>query len=183
MFRHGHWIYADSKDGLPSVPCLLVLLLFVVFLSICSTFVTENQLQVSNKLMEHGTNGTTCHQEHLGLNEEAIAGRSKLYQGIDDEDQTMTNRDIIMVSVAIECEAVAQCMWHVFVKRFMMIQGPVCSFVYLKKEEMNNINYDDSTLCMQNKYWVVLNFAKNLKPATGTTGRCIPDVLWGRTKP
>ena len=36
-------------------------------------------------------------------------------------DQTMTNRGIIMVSEAIECEAVAQCMLHVFVKRFMMI--------------------------------------------------------------
>jgi len=68
MFRHGHWIYAD-RQGLPSVPCLLVLLPFVVFLSIRSPFVTENQLQVSNKLMEHGTNGTTCHQEHLRLNE------------------------------------------------------------------------------------------------------------------
>ena len=65
MFRHGHWIYADGQ-GLPSVPFLLVLLPFVVlFLSIRSPFVTENQLQVSNKLMEHGTNGTTCHQEHL----------------------------------------------------------------------------------------------------------------------
>lgn len=75
MFRHGHWIYADGQ-GLPSVPCLLVLLPFVVFLSIRSPFVTENQLQVSNKLMEHGTNGTTCHQEHLRLNEDGIAGRS-----------------------------------------------------------------------------------------------------------
>ena len=75
MFRHGHWIYAD-RQGLPSVPCLLVLLPFVVFLSIRSPFITENQLQVSNKLMEHGTNGTTCHQEHLRLNEDGIAGRS-----------------------------------------------------------------------------------------------------------
>ena len=75
MFRHGHWIYADGQ-GLPSVPCLLVLLPFVVFLFIRSPFVTENQLQVSNKLMEHGTNGTTCHQEHLRLNEDGIAGRS-----------------------------------------------------------------------------------------------------------
>lgn len=121
MFRHGHWIYADGQ-GLPSVPCLLVLLPFVVFLSIRSPFVTENQLQVSNKLMEHGTNGTTCHQEHLRLN----------------EDQTMTNRGIIMVSVAIKCEAVApQCMWHVFVKRFMMVYylQVVCSFIYLMKRK------------------------------------------------
>jgi hypothetical protein len=65
MFRHGHcWIYADGQ-GLPSMPCMLALLPFVVFLSIRSPFVTENQLRVSNKLMEHGTNGTTCHQEHL----------------------------------------------------------------------------------------------------------------------
>ena len=37
------------------------------------------------------------------------------------QDQTMTNRGVIMVSVAIECEAVAQFMWHVYVKRLMMI--------------------------------------------------------------
>jgi hypothetical protein len=47
-----------------------------MFLSIRSPFITENQLQVSNKLMEHGTNGTTCHQEHLGLNEDGMAGQS-----------------------------------------------------------------------------------------------------------
>mgnify|MGYP006145683191 FL=1 len=33
-------------------------------------------------------------------------------------------------------------------------------------------------LCIQNKYWVVLNFT-NVEPATGTMGRCVPDVLWG----
>ena len=65
-----------SVEICADVPCLLVLLPFVVFLSIRSPFVTENQLQVSNKLMEHGTNGTTCHQEHLRLNEDGIAGRS-----------------------------------------------------------------------------------------------------------
>ena len=63
-----------GKDYLQCLPFLLVLLSCVVFLPLCSPFVTENQLQVSNNLMEHGTNGTTCHQEHLGLNEEGIAG-------------------------------------------------------------------------------------------------------------
>ena len=33
-------------------------------------------------------------------------------------------------------------------------------------------------LCTQNIYWVVLNFT-NVEPATGTMGRCVPDVLWG----
>ena len=33
-------------------------------------------------------------------------------------------------------------------------------------------------LCIQNKYWFVLNYT-NVEPATGTMGRCVPDVLWG----
>ena len=58
-----------------SVLLVSIVIICRVF-SVRSSFVTENQLQVSNKLIEHGMNGTTCHQEHLGLNEEGIAGRS-----------------------------------------------------------------------------------------------------------
>ena len=62
-----------GKDYLQSL-ALFVLFSFIVFLSIHFPFITENQLQVPNKLMEHGTNGTTssCHQEQLGLNEEGM---------------------------------------------------------------------------------------------------------------
>jgi hypothetical protein len=58
----------------------------------------------------------------------------------------MTNRGIITVSAAIKCEAVAhQCMWHVFVKRFMMVyygllltSGMIIHI--FNEEEMNDIN-------------------------------------------
>ena len=47
-----------------------------------------------------------------------------------------------MVSEAIECEAVAQCMWHVFVKRFKMILLLTSGmFIHIfSEEEMNDIN-------------------------------------------
>ena len=47
-----------------------------------------------------------------------------------------------MVSVAIKCEAVApQCMWHVFVKRFMMILLLSSGmFIHIfNEEEINDI--------------------------------------------
>ena len=120
MFRHGRWIYADGQ-GLTSVPCFVSLIIrrvsfYLFFLHHWTSIASFQQAHGTwNKwhYLSPRTSGTQWGRHHCWSI--IVIARH------DGEDQTMTNRGIIMVSEAIECEAVAQCIWHVFVMRFMMI--------------------------------------------------------------
>ena len=83
-----------------------------------------------------------------------------------------------MVSVAIKCEA---CICQEIHDGLLLTSG---MFIHIfNEEEMNDINWTTLLLCMQNKYWVVLNFTNvepvgtwhGMVPVPGTTGHIVRD--------